>query len=441
MELVVNTQKEIGRIKPMNAVNNGPAYKRKADQAMNNLNLYREANIPYARNHDAAFCAVYGGEHTVDVIAVFPDFDADPEDPASYDFHLTDEYVESTALAGTETFYRLGNKIEHWTKKYGTLPPKDFKKWAVICEHIIRHYTEGWADGFRYEMKYWEIWNEPDLDPDDAEHKRTWGGTRLQFYDFYTVAATHLKQCFPHLKIGGPAVATVKDEWCRGFFRHCRDHHVPLDFFSWHIYATGTEKVLARAQKARDLLDEYGFTETESVLNEWNYVKGWYKDEFKESLRTIRNVKGAVFAGAVMAACQNAPVDLLMYYDARPCNFNGLFDAFHDPLPGYYVFKAWGDLLKKGSQRECLCTVPDVYAVTAADGDGNALTVVIYYRDDADGPVTFPVQMPGWDGVRILRLEETQRFDRQETVYFRNGSFFLTLQANTEALLIPFREE
>ena len=46
--------------------------------------------------------------------------------------------------------------------------PKDFKKWAVICEHIIRHYTEGWADGFFYDMPYWEIWNEPDLDSDSA---------------------------------------------------------------------------------------------------------------------------------------------------------------------------------------------------------------------------------------------------------------------------------
>ena len=45
--------------------------------------------------------------------------------------------------AGTKVFYRLSHRIEHEVKKYGTLPPKDFKKWAVICEHIIRHYTEG----------------------------------------------------------------------------------------------------------------------------------------------------------------------------------------------------------------------------------------------------------------------------------------------------------
>ena len=49
-------------------------------------------------------------------------------------------------------------------------PPKDYAKWARICEHIITHYTEGWADGFNYKITYWEIWNEP-------ENIQMWQGT------------------------------------------------------------------------------------------------------------------------------------------------------------------------------------------------------------------------------------------------------------------------
>ncbi|MBO5021618.1 MAG: hypothetical protein J6D52_13220, partial [Clostridia bacterium] len=76
-----------------------------------NFDAYKEAGFPYARNHDAAFCAGYGGEHTVDITAVFPDFDADPYDPASYDFACTDHYSARIMEAGTEVFYRLGQKI------------------------------------------------------------------------------------------------------------------------------------------------------------------------------------------------------------------------------------------------------------------------------------------------------------------------------------------
>ena len=157
--VVIDFAQKLGAVKPMHAVNNGPVYKFAADQRITNLPAYKEAGIPYARTHDASFYATYGGEHTVDIIAIFPNFDADPDDPASYDFRLTDEYMRVIELAGTKPFFRLGNKIEHWPKKYGTLPPKDFHKWAVICEHIIRHYTEGWADGFHMDMPYWEIWN------------------------------------------------------------------------------------------------------------------------------------------------------------------------------------------------------------------------------------------------------------------------------------------
>ena len=136
-----------GRFKPLNAVNGGPWCNRKsAWQKRSNFADYKAARIPYTRNHDANLCgSVYGGPYTVDITAIFPRFDADPYDPESYDFACTDESVLVPLEAGTKTFYRLGQSIEHQVKKHGTVPPADFGKWAVICEHIIRHYTEGWG--------------------------------------------------------------------------------------------------------------------------------------------------------------------------------------------------------------------------------------------------------------------------------------------------------
>jgi hypothetical protein len=102
-----------GAFKPLNAVNNGPIYKRHAnDQWRTNIDTYKAARFQYARNHDAAYNASYGGEHTVDITAIFPDFDADPCDPASYDFACTDEYTCMTEEdSDTRVFFRLGQKI------------------------------------------------------------------------------------------------------------------------------------------------------------------------------------------------------------------------------------------------------------------------------------------------------------------------------------------
>ena len=179
----INANEIKGIIKPMHAVNNGPIIARKT-QKRSNFETFKEARIPYSRNHDAAFCASYGGENIVDVHAIFKDFDKDPYDPESYDFMLTDIFLQNVLDAGTKIFYRLGSKIEHCIKKYGTVVPKDFQKWAVICEHIIKHYNHGWADGFYWNIEYWEIWNEPNLDSDDAENKRNWSGTAQQFMNF-----------------------------------------------------------------------------------------------------------------------------------------------------------------------------------------------------------------------------------------------------------------
>ena len=425
----VNFEHTVGKIKPMHATNNGPVgninnfnvgwdvSEGKHDGHVIGENIYEfsVAGIPYARTHDASFHPSYGLEHTVDVAFIFPSFDADPYDPASYDFTCTDHYINMIDAAGTKVFYRLGHRIEHEVKKYGTLPPKDFKKWAVICEHIIRHYTEGWADGMHRDMQYWEIWNEPDLDDDTATNKRTWGGTKAQFFELYHIAATHLKQCFPHLKIGGPAIAGRLD-WAEDFLAQLK---APLDFFSWHIYAHRVEKVVDNARQVRALLDKYGFTQTESILNEWNYVLKWAPEEIRYSYAVHKQIKGASFTLATMCACQANPVDMLMYYDARPCpTWNGMFDLCaieKSTLKGYYPFPAFNQLYKMGNSTEVCIDGENIYA-SAARGEDTAGFLMTHFNDDDTTPAkSVTVNLSGLD-----RKTEAE-------IYLLDGSHDLTL--------------
>ena len=372
-----------GAFKILNATNGGPWHKRHAtDQWRSNFADYKAARIPYSRNHDSAVHGIYGGPYSHDITNIFPDFSADENDPASYDFPITDNYMKNIVACGSKVFYRLGSKIEHEVKKYNTLPPKDFKKWAEICEHIIAHYTEGWADGFHYDIEYWEIWNEPDLDPDDSTNKRTWGGTTEEFYDFYEIVAVHLKKRFPHLKIGGPASAGDVN-WLEGFFKRltAREERIPLDFFSWHVYCSTPEKVFELSAHRRDILDRYGYTETESILNEWNYVKDW--QQFSYSVKQIISIKGAAFTAACMCASQyDRGVDMLMYYDARPSAYNGLFDFYtNEPLKGYYPFKMFNELYLLGTAVKCTSEGDGIYAV-AAKGDDKSAVMITYFTDD-----------------------------------------------------------
>lgn len=379
----------------MHSVNNGPIYDQRPDLHIVNLEDYRAAGIPYARTHDASLCYAYGGEHTVDTAAIFPDFEKDPYDPASYDFCLTDEYLQTIRLAGTQPFYRLGSKIEHWPKKYTTLPPADFHKWAVICEHIIKHYNEGWADGFHMGIEYWEIWNEPDLDPDDSDNKRCWGGTAKEYYALYVITATHLKQVFPSLKIGGPACAGIHVDWLKGFFERIGTA-VPFDFFSWHCYTSNPRVIAQNSVLVRQLLDENGYTETESILNEWNYVAGW-EEKFRLSIETILGLKGAAFTSAVLCEGQRAPLDMLMYYDASPCAFNGLFEAYTlRKLKGYYPFLMFRTLYELQTCVEACADMDSLYLCAAGSENAGAV-MLTYFDDDGAAPpeLTFLLHLKG----------------------------------------------
>ena len=390
--LYFDCQKTYGAFKRLNATNGGPWHKRHAnDQYRSNFEDYKAARMPYARNHDSAVHGVYGGPYSHDITCIFPDFRADENDPASYDFACTDEAILVALDAGTKTFFRLGQTIEHQIKKHGTLPPADFHKWARICEHIIRHYTEGWADGLHLDMPYWEIWNEPDLDRDDSTNKRTWGGTKAQFFDLYEIAAKHLKACFPHLKIGGPALCG-NERWGEDFLCAMQERQVPIDFFSWHIYAVNPTDIAAKAFRIRALMDKYGYGDAESILNEWNYVRGW-TDDYVYSIEAMHGVKGAAFTMATISLCQPAPVDMLMYYDTRPSVFCGAFDFYtYRKLKGYYPLYWYGMFYDLKAEVRAENNISDLYSLCGVTEDGKALAVITYYsEDDSKGDKTFSV--------------------------------------------------
>ncbi len=386
----------VGKIKPMNAVNNGPMGE--SERGISNFRDYADLEIPYARNHDASFFSGYGGEHTVDVHRIFKNFDADETDPRSYVFEPTDEYTLNTFKAGTKVFYRLGASIEHGYK-YGTYPPKDFAKWARICEHIIRHYNEGWADGFHLDIEYWEIWNEPDCKNHDGTNP-CWQGTDEEFIELYAVASAHLKKCFPHLKIGGPAFTAPKHgELQLKFLKAVKERNLPFDFYSFHRYLKTPMEIFRAEEMARTSLEMFGLEVPELILNEWNYIKGWMKEEWSYSLRMEKALKGASLIAGTMCTGQASGIDMLMYYDARPCGMCGLFDTDTlEKLKGYYAFTAFRELARLGNSVKTDAVSGDIYSCAAQGGDKAAIMLTRYQDEDEALPEAVALDVSGFMG-------------------------------------------
>lgn len=338
---------------------------------------------PVVRLHDTAY--PYGAGHYVDINNVFPDFSADPDDPTAYDFALTDLYVKPICENGIDVMYRLGTTIEHAPKKYHIFAPSDPEKWARVCAHIVQHYREGWADGFHFaNMKYWEIWNEPDgLDPNIEPYgPPNWIGTAQAYYDLYAVTAKYLKERFPEILVGGYSSCYILGKndggkWTEGdtsfftgFLRHVKRTAAPLDFFTWHGYLgnQGIKKIDREFGFVDRTLREYGFPETLRVDAEWNCCicdvdTPKYRDQFYINMR---NEKGASHVAAALYEMQRCGVDLALFYDAQLWKEYG--PLFHVPslekTKTYRAFEQFLRLFEAGEER-----------FSTQDGDVYALAV------------------------------------------------------------------
>ena len=433
----VDPNRTVGRIKPMHGVGGGPV---SCHFSYDATDLFRAAGIPFGRTHDIEY--PFGCGEFVDVHCIFPFFDADENDPASYNFTMTDEYLRLMRAAGTEPFYRLGAAIEHQPIKRHIHPPKDFDKFARVCSRIVAHYNEGWANGYEWNIRYWEFWNEPDI-------PQCWTGTQEQIFELYKTVASLIKAEHPAIKVGGLALTTPFAPPFEPFLAYVKETGAPLDFVSWHGYCHKPDQAVEFARHARALMDKYGFTQAESIFDEWNYVISW--DDLQPSVDLHHVAFGAAFMASVIASMQHEAVDKLMFYDGQMLfdNWNNLFRPkpmkAHaamrgvDPIKGYWPLFAWNKLYEAGA--EIACDAPEnMYCAAAKARSGETLLYlyIAYFNDDAGlnacppADATVEIELGGAPAaaMTVQRVDDDHDFEEEAVA---DGRF--TMRGNSFALV------
>jgi len=370
-------------IRALNGLNNGPgSVVGKPDKDL--IAWWEVLNVPMTRLHDT----VYGGNpDTVDIHCIFPDFSADPDDPANYHFARTDKYIKAIVELGVQIVYRLGESIDHSVEKCYIDPPADFVQWAKICIGIIRHYNDGWAEGYQYGITHWEVWCEPD-------GPGTWSGTFEQYCELYDTAAKAIKEYDATLKVGGPSGLNAP-AMQKSFLDFCRSNETPLDFFSTHGYARSALTLKKKVEQAHNHLEEYGFDNTECHFNEWHYFPGeWSRlnDPFysKKLFEHANGSAGAAFITSFLIMIQDTAITMANYFTGDRNGF-GLFDMFGVPHKTYYAFKAFAWLLEMKTRIGC--DVLD-YQVEALAGSNNAgLAILLLSNFDDKENEAFSIQL------------------------------------------------
>eukprot|EP01051_Picozoa_sp_SAG22_P001473 SAG22_NODE_58_length_23645_cov_16.637943_13_plen_1140_part_00 len=139
-------------------------------------------------------------------------------------------------------------------------PPASYERWSTLLqelgEALIDRYGLEQASKFRF-----EVWNELDC------------LNSTEYHEIYAATARGLKRASEKLLVGGPATSCGNGwdepshpQQGRLFLEFCRNHSVPIDFFSSHVYAnkkwTGwvgrASAVVQGVQNATSLMDEFG---------------------------------------------------------------------------------------------------------------------------------------------------------------------------------------
>ncbi len=428
-----------GSVRALNGVNKGPL----APGGMFDvIEQQRELKIPFTRLHDCGWPNPY----VVDHHAVFPNPDADPALPESYDFRLTDEYIAAVRATGAEPIYRLGESIEHTSVRRFVHPPADPEKWAAICLGIIRHYNEGWANGFRYNIKYWEIWNEPENRP------AMWSGTDDDYLRLYRTAAKAIKTAFPAVKVGGPALGASGSfvngefqptEFTSAFLTMCRKDNVPVNFFSWHCYTDDPQELVARGRAIRRLLDSRGFDDTENHLNEWNFLpnnswkpisRGAPAEARTQAYAEMAGAHGAAFIVSALLELQDVPMDVCNFYHGEIGGF-GLFSDQGVPQKSWQALRAFRGLLDTPARVEAAGSVPGKLDVVAGlSPDGREASILVSNFADPRPEVLVKWSGFAWTGVvtaEIRVIGESSDFQtaRVQTIPADETSLRLKLPA------------
>ncbi|MFB3886961.1 MAG: hypothetical protein ACE144_17180 [Thermodesulfobacteriota bacterium] len=297
---------------------------------------------------------------------IFPNPAADPDKETSYNFGPTDRIIRAIVANGAEVYFRIGRS---WCADPD--PPADFDKFARIVKRVAMHYNQGWANGFRLGIRYWEFWNEPDVKAPSGSWvtepfwlpQPFWSGTPEQFYLLYEKTARALKAVDPAIKVGacGTAAAYRSGPYREGLMRYCANRGVPLDFFSWHHYHDSSfdpYDMVRIGAEYRRLLDSFNLQSCEIDVSEWNMSLTMGRPGHIDQV----SMEAGAFTAAALIYLQDSALARSLYYrgDAGP---PGLFDGNGRYRKKAYAFKAVGTMLKS----------PDRLAATGGDTLGFAV--------------------------------------------------------------------
>lgn len=381
------------------------------------LNNFQELGINYVRTHDFAI----GFDHST--IVGIADYSYDPFNPSSYYFHISDSLAANIYNAGGKIFYRFGQSYN--PDPMYIQPPPDMEKWADVCVHIIKHYNEGWNNGYFYNLDYFEIWNEPDL-------PEFWSGSTQEYIALYRTTSKKIKEYNPELKVGGPALANpFNQEFVNEFLDSVQTYNLPLDFFSYHMYyLPNPYRFKTTNDYIRTKLDSYGLTNVEIINTEWN-TGHFNPNDYWANEYSLNDAQNAAQVISTLNYMQETEIDMFFRYAFRNYWY-GLINNDSNLTYSGLAYSAYRKLFDNGNRIEAQGSDTLGRSIVATKSDEEIHILIADNASNSGGyNISFTATEPGVNyNYSIYRIDENNLYQICEQDAFNSENPEISVEVN-----------
>lgn len=330
-----------------------------------------------------------------------------------WDWDRFDEQMQIVKDIGAEAVM-VCNFTPKWLSRDGTRHglPTDMEAYEAMIQQLAQHCKDK-----GYPVKYWEVWNEPDL---QGEHV-FFRGSVEELGEMYERFARSVRSVYDDAAVGGPATAGANVPYIKDFLKQAQQRGVKVDFISWHCYQLGPDGVASSVEAMRKVREDFDVAkEAKLVIDEWNAPGGGPHGYDSEH--------AAAGQQAILAAMVNAGLDDSVmfafiegkgHYKVKPPlrdEFGGswgLLTHSGRPKAPYFAMQMFNELAASPQPMPMVPVISDDPASGAlAIRDKDGLTLLIHRFDTAPKAADRPMKLvlDGWsDGLLDVKIERIDR--------------------------------
>lgn len=277
--------------------------------------------------------------------------------PGTWKFDSLDQILNTIFDAGAEPLFVIAGfpkGITYSKAPDGSIAEADWTEYARFMQGLVQRYNVRKALGPDRAVKYWEMWNEPTIEPDGKF------GSKDAYMAFVQTVGSTMKRTDPAIKLVGPAYPWAdfgKDGWLSFAAKNLAGQ---LDILSWHDYGPGPnhtdEAILdwtgenyeddVRAIKSggpdgiyNDPAGKsFGAAITEYNMS-WQNGDDAYNRKYHSTLNTV-------FTASAIVRAINGKADMFCFYNLAETGKNhlGLLNnSDYSPYKPYAVFSLFGN--------------------------------------------------------------------------------------------------